>query len=162
MFPLRRDSICYSYITETFYHSQTVDMLKFMSDLSTVGGRIRYYRLLNGLFQEDLCHGTGIDRTTIIRYENNQLIHSLDLCNKIAAAIGIEPSLLFDEYLSFISSDYGHKIKKARRISKLTQKELGQAIGVHRKTIVRWENERAYPTRENYEILKEFLRDPAV
>ena len=44
--------------------------------------------------QEELSNLTGIDRTTIIRYENNQLLHSLELCTKIADALCINPFLI--------------------------------------------------------------------
>ncbi len=84
----------------------------------------------------------------------------MELCNRIAQAIGIIPSLLYDEYLAFIASNYGQKIKQLRKFIEFTQNELGQAIRVHRKTIARWEKKQAYPTRENYDILKQFSRDP--
>jgi DNA-binding XRE family transcriptional regulator len=149
--------VCYTHITETFYHSQTISILKGTSDLSTVGGRIQYYRLLNGLYQEDVANRSGIDRTTIIRYENNQLVPSLELCNQIAATIGIDPYLIYDEYLTFIASNFGNKIELARKKYSLTQKQFGHSIGVHRKSIVRWEKQRAYPSRENYTLIKNYL-----
>ncbi|WDV48144.1 helix-turn-helix transcriptional regulator [Clostridiaceae bacterium M8S5] len=101
------------------------------SDFTTVGSKIKYYRLLKGKTQEALSNLTGIDRTTIIRYENNQLLHSLELCNKIAEALCINPFPLYDDYLAFIASDFGGKIKKFRKSKNLTQKELGHMIGVH-------------------------------
>ncbi|WP_141131273.1 helix-turn-helix domain-containing protein [Anaerovirgula multivorans] len=127
-------------------------------DSSTVGGKIKYYRLLNGLLQEDLCFKSGLNRTTIIRYENDQVIHSLEICNKIAEALEIDPFLLYDEYLAFIASDYGLKIRRFRNKNNLTQIDLGQALGVHKKTISRWEKEKIYPTRENYLIFKEYIK----
>jgi len=132
-------------------------MLKSKSDLSTVGGKIKYYRSLNGLLQKELSDISGIDRATILRYENNQVIHFLDICNKIAEIIGIDPFLIYDEYLSFIAGSFGSKIKLLRKSIKLTQVEFGQALGVHKKTIERWENEMACPTRENYILIKEYL-----
>lgn len=132
-------------------------MLEYTSDLSTIGGRMRYYRLLNGLSQEELSHKSGIDRTTIIRYENNQLNHSLELCYKIAKTIGIDPNFIYDEYLAFISSSFGNKIKNIRKKNKLTQHAFGAIIGVHRKTITRWEKEQLSPTRENYLSICKFM-----
>ena len=132
-------------------------MLKSKSDLTTVGGKIKYYRLLKGLLQKELSDISGIDRTTILRYENNQVIHSLDICNKIAEALDINPTLIYDEYLEFIASDFSSEIKVARKSRKLTQDEFGQTLCVHRKTVVRWENRTDYPTRENYLLIKEYL-----
>jgi len=41
---------------------------------------------------------------------------------------------------------YGSKIKAAHNSDKFTQKQFGQAVGVHSKTVVRWENGSAFPT----------------
>jgi transcriptional regulator with XRE-family HTH domain len=157
MFPQRRDCFFNASITETFYYSQKVEMLKTVSDFNTVGGRIKYYRLTNNLSQEEVAAKAGLDICTIIRYENNQRDHSLETCNKIAQAVGIKPGLLYDDYLNFITSDYGSKVKETRKKLKLTQQKFGKCIGVHRKTILRWEKEKEYPTRENYLLLAKYL-----
>jgi len=160
MFPLCVYSISNSNITETFIHNQ--NFIKATADLSTIGSRIRYYRLLNNLTQEQLAIKSGLDRATIIRYENNQVDPSIDILNQIAAVLGIIPSIIYDDYLKFINSNYGRAIKKIRMKLKLSQKSLGKLLGVHRKTISKWESEKSYPTRENfmklmnisYEIIK--------
>lgn len=131
-------------------------MLKTVSDFNTVGGRIKYYRLTNNLSQEEVAAKAGLDICTIIRYENNQRDHSLETCNKIAQAVGIKPGLLYDAYLNFIVSDYGSEVREARKSLNLTQREFGTLLGVHRKTVLRWEKEREYPTRENYLLLTKF------
>lgn len=148
MFPLCYYSISNSIITETFSHKQNV--LKSISDLSTIGSRIKYYRLLNNFTQEELASKSGLDRTTIIRYENNLIIHSIDIVNKIARALKIKPTIIYDDYMKFISSGYGNIIKFVRIKLGLTQKEFGNLMGVHKKTISKWELEKSYPTRENY------------
>lgn len=133
-------------------------MLNATSDLSTIGSRIKYYRLLNNLTQEELAAKSGLDRVTIIRYENNQVDHSVDILNQIAAVLGIIPSIIYDDYLKFISSDYGRKIKHMRMRLGISQKHLGNLLGVHRKTISKWESEKSYPTRENFmKLMKYFL-----
>lgn len=77
----------------------------------------------------------------------------MDILNKIAAALEIVPSIIYDDYLDFVSSDYGSKIKTIRKNLKLTQKEFGNLLGVHEKTIRMWEKQLSYPTRENFEKL---------
>jgi len=108
-------------------------VLKSKSDLSTVGGKIKYYRSLKGLLQKELSSISGIDRATILRYENNQVIHALDICNKIAEVLEINPSLIYDDYLEFIAGDFSSKIKLLRKSNKLAQNEFGQTLGVHKK-----------------------------
>ncbi|ABO49531.1 helix-turn-helix domain protein [Desulforamulus reducens MI-1] len=134
-----------------------MDILKSLTDLNSVGGRIRYYRLAHGLLQEDVATKAGIDVCTVKRYENNQREESLEICNKIAEAIGIDPKLLYDEYLSFTASDYGKRIKSSRIKLNLTQQDFGQLLGVHRKTVVCWEKARKKPLREHYLLLAKFL-----
>lgn len=134
-----------------------MDILKGLADLSSVGGRIRYYRLAHGLLQEDVAIKAGIDVCTIKRYENNQRVDSLKICNKIAKAIGIDPKLIYDDYLSFTASDYGEKIKSSRKKLSLTQHAFGQLLGVHKKTVVCWEKGRTKPLREHYLLLTKHL-----
>jgi transcriptional regulator with XRE-family HTH domain len=125
-------------------------MLKGISDLSTISSRIKYYRLINDLTQEELAVKSNLDRTTIIRYENDLVDHSLDVIDRIAKALKIKPSIIYDDYLKFINGDYGSKIRNLRMGLGLSQKKLGKILEVHRKTISRWEKEESFPTRENY------------
>lgn len=131
-------------------------MLATTSDLSTIGGRIRYYRIANNLSQEDVATKADIDACTIKRYENNQVLHSLETCNKIADAIGVNPLLIYDEYLIFISSDYGKLIRSTRKNLNLTQSQFSTLMGVHRKTITRWEKKISWPSRKFYSYLIKF------
>ena len=75
--------------------------------MATVGGRIKYYRRLNNLKQKDIYEKIGIDKATYIRYESDtDTNNNLDICNKICDVIGIDPRLVYDDYMAFISSDY--------------------------------------------------------
>ena len=139
---------------ETFNHNQS--MLKGISDLSTIGSRIKYYRLLNNFTQEELADKSGLDRTTIIRYENDLVNHSIDIVDKICKVFEIEPFTIYDDYLKFISDDYGSKIRNLRMDLGLSQKELGKMLGIHRKTVLKWENKNVFLSRKNYIRLIEF------
>lgn len=102
------------------------------------------------LTQEELAIKSGLDRTTINRYENDLVDHSLGSINMICKALKINPSNIYDDYLNFIAGDYGNKIKSIRIKLKLTQKDFGNLLEVHKKTITSWEKEITYPTRENF------------
>lgn len=130
-----------------------MNMLKGISDLSSVGSRIKYYRLLNNLTQEDLSILSGLDRCTINRYENALVSHSLDLINKVSIALKINPLIIYDDYLEFISNDFGSKIKHIRK--ELTQQEFSKILNVHKYTIARWESETIAPTRYNFNKIME-------
>lgn len=44
----------------------------FEIDTSTLGGRIKRYRYLNGMSQEKLAEKLGVNESTVCDYENNQ------------------------------------------------------------------------------------------
>lgn len=134
-----------------------MDILISLADLNSVGGRIRYYRLAQGLLQDDVATRAGIDVCTVKRYENNQREESLEMCNKIAEAIGVDPRLIYDDYLSFTAFDYGKKIKSCRVRINLNQQAFGELLGVHRKTVSRWEKGLKRPLREHYLLLLKHL-----
>ncbi|NLY47239.1 MAG: helix-turn-helix domain-containing protein [Tissierella sp.] len=109
--------------------------------------------MLNNMTQDELATKTELDRSTIIRYENNQVEHSIGIINSIAAALNIFPSIIYDDYLLFLSSDYGGVIKRTREKLKLTQKNFASLLNVHKKTIRTWEHMKSYPSRKNYKKL---------
>ena len=65
--------------------------------------------------------------------KNNLVNHLLDAINRIDIALEIISSLIYDDYLNFISSNYGGEIQYIRRSLKLTQEEFGDILGVHKK-----------------------------
>lgn len=121
---------------------------------STPGGKIRYYRHLKGLTQAQLAAAAaGFFLTTIVRYENEQSPCNLEACSKVASALNIDASQLYDDYLLFISDGYGDKIKNIRKTLAATQREFAELIGVWPKTVREWEKERSVPFRNNVEAM---------
>lgn len=126
--------------------------------MSTVGGRIKHYRLMKGLKQKDIYEKIGIDKSTYIHYENTDTTSfELELCNKICKAIGVEPALVYDDYLAFIASDYGTTIRDFRKKHKMTHEKFGALIDMHPKVSARWEKGRSKPTRVSYKKIKELF-----
>lgn len=154
---MHQNFVCYPLTTETSYYQDTVNLLDCQSDLSTIGGRIKYYRLQSDLLQKDLSQITGIDRGTIIDYENNFVPHTLETCIKIAEGLKIDPFLIFDDYLTFLATDFGSKILSIRKNLKLTQKEFAKLIGVIQSTISSWEQNEKRPSRANFERIKKYI-----
>jgi transcriptional regulator with XRE-family HTH domain len=48
---------------------KAIGYLPIVIDTSTLGGRIRYYRYLNGISQEELAKRFGLNETTVFHYE---------------------------------------------------------------------------------------------
>ena len=127
--------------------------------MSTVGGRIKFYRLTKGLTQIELANIADLNVSTIIRYEDNQVEYALEICNRIAQSLEINPKLIYDDYLNFLASDYQQSIRKTRKKLKLTQKEFANLLGLNLSSVRRWESGRAYPSRENYiKLIKLFSK----
>lgn len=57
---------------------------------------LRRYRLDAGLSQEALAADAGIDRTYVSALERSVYSASLDMIEKLAAVIGVEPSQLLE------------------------------------------------------------------
>lgn len=100
----------------------------------------------------DLAKLAGMDRSTVIRLENNKVQPSLYILHKLSSALEVDINLLLDDFLTFLL-DYSNTIKSIRKDYNLTQKELGTLLKVHRKTILRWEKGVIQPTKEHYELL---------
>ena len=157
MFPLGVHSKCYPNITETFEYNEQFD-LPTESDLTTIGGKLKYYRLKANLLQKDLAIISGIHVCTIKRFENNQIIPELETCDKLAAALKIHTSLLYDDYLAFISSNYSSKIKSIRNTLNLKQDAFAKILGVSKKTLSCWERSANYPSKASYETLSKYIK----
>ena len=57
----------------------------------SIGGRIKYFRLLKGMLQRELAKKCNVSVCTIKRYENNQVRHLAKTCKKIATVLGVNP-----------------------------------------------------------------------
>ena len=113
---------------------------------------------MKGLKLKDIYEKIGINKSTYIHYENKATTSfELELCKKICKVIGIDPALVYDDYLAFIASDYGTSIRAFRKKHKLTYEKFGALIGMHPKVVARWEKRRSEPTRVSYEKLKELF-----
>lgn len=50
---------------------KTIGYLPIDIDISTLGGKIKYYRYFNGISQEELAKELELNESTIFHYENN-------------------------------------------------------------------------------------------
>lgn len=125
-------------------------------NLKTAGGRIRFCRLKRKLTQQELAKTSGLKIATIMNFENNKTNHTLQSIDKIADALKIKPSFIYDDYLNFIYGDFATKIKNIRVDMKLTKKEFNDLIGKNR--ITDWELGRTIPSRKTYYEIKDKIK----
>lgn len=129
--------------------------LRTINDNTTIGEKIAFYRKKRNLLSNELANLIGIDRVTMIRYENNQMDCPYEIIVKIIEVLNVDKHLLMDEYLTFIDYPYSIFVKEKRKLLKLKQYELGEMVGVNRRQIEKWEHGACMITRERYQKLKE-------
>ena len=121
------------------------------------GDKIRFVRLHSGLTIDRLADKLGIDRTTLMRYEHNEISEDFintSLLLEIENICGVPRYTLFDDYLLFFETC---KLKALRRQYNITQKQLAAHLGVDRNTISRWEQKKCRPSREMWRSAVEYF-----
>ena len=97
--------------------------------LESVADKLLYARLSAGLHQNVLARKVGIDRCTLLRYENgHKAEESMEVAwlVKIALACGMDKYFCCNPYHIFIAEGAGQQIKQYRKAAGLTQKSLPQ------------------------------------
>lgn len=119
-------------------------------ELENISDKLRYLRLKESMYQEDVAKMIGIDRTTYISYENGLRIYPLDVMKKISDLYKIDLNALLDDYHNFIYNNQGQNIKRIRKDLGLNQKELADSLGVSLIVIKRAEQEKVRFLEKNY------------
>jgi len=134
----------------------TTAMKLCTSELKTVADKLQYARLTAGFHQDALADYIGIDRCTLLRYENghiNEENMEIDWLIKIALACGMDKHFCCSQYHIFIIEDAGKQIKHYRKEMGLTQKKLAAQLGVWETTVKRWEQNRNKPPKHIWELV---------
>ncbi len=122
----------------------------------TVADKLKYARLAAGLKQDELADMVGIDRITLIRYENGQIEErhmQTEWLVKIALACGLDKYACCSPYHVFIAEDAGGQIRRYRKARGLTVKALATELGVSGTTIKRWEQNKNKPPVSVWELV---------
>lgn len=119
-------------------------------ELKNINEKIRYFRLRESLYQEDVAKSIGIDRTTYISYENGLRIYPIEVMTKLSDIYNVDLDVLLDDYHRFIYFNQGENIKRIRKELGLNQKELADSLGVSLIVIKRAEQEKVRFLEKNY------------
>jgi transcriptional regulator with XRE-family HTH domain len=122
----------------------------------TVADKLRFARLSSGVLQEDLAAEIGIDRATLLRYENGQVAEEnmrVEALIKAAIICGRDKYFCCSPYHIFLAEDAGRQIKQYRKRAGLTQKQLAAACGVALNTVKRWESNEHKPPLSVWELV---------
>ncbi len=128
---------------------------------ATPGEKLRYYRIMNGISQEQLGEAVGRTMWGIVNYEKefNNLHYSEAV--KFAEILGIDPEELLDEYTHFCKPGFGKAMATIRHKYLMSQKEFAKLIGAGRDDVAVWEVEWGdwHPNRDVYTRLKKLAED---
>ena len=138
----------------------SVAMKLCTGSLDTVADRIRYARLSAGLHQDTLAAKLGIDRITLLRYENGQVSEEnmqVEWLVNIATVCGMEKYFCCSPYHVFIALNAGKQIKQFRKLKRLTQRQMADICGVAINTVKRWERNENKPPKSVWELVNSMI-----
>jgi len=134
----------------------TTAMKLCTSELKTVADKLQYARLTAGLLQEDLAERIGIDKCTILRYENGHIPEErmeVPWLIQIALECGRDKYFCCSPYHIFLMREPGAQIKAYRKSHGLTQKRFAEILGVWETTVKRWEWQKNKPPVYVWELI---------
>ncbi len=110
-----------------------------------IGDRIRNLRIEQGLTQEEVGNCIGVNKATVMRYENGEIDIKRTVAIKLAGALHTTPAYIMgwdnrkntdiDEYIAF-----GERLQMLRNAKGLSQKSLAQELGMPQQTYQGYES----------------------
>ena len=127
-------------------------------DIKAIGEKIKQYRKLKGLTQEELAKNSGLSTMSIRRYESGERIAPQETLLKIAKALGVHLRDLSDNsWLEEFDQQHPDAVENAKRGLAVIQylEEMGFTISSQ---VLKWhwENEND-PPEERVQIADELL-----
>ncbi|KAA8674901.1 helix-turn-helix domain-containing protein [Clostridium sp. HV4-5-A1G] len=104
---------------------------------TTIGSKIKKYRLINSISQRELAKLIKISKSNMYLYEHNKLYPRLDLLNKMAEIFNIDVKQLMDDYLLFI---YNPNYKRFFIELEHKIKDVKNTLGIKQLKYSRWKN----------------------
>ena len=135
---------------------------------------IRKFRKQANKSQDDLARVLGVNRATVSKYESGTIEPTFSQLEKIALCLGVNIADLtgmesfssgaefkkrWDALVSNTGEPVttGERIKAARKRAGLTQKELGEKLGIAYQTLAQWETGARKPKAETLRRIADAL-----
>lgn len=121
---------------------------------NSFGEQIKVLRVQRGLSQAEFARQVGVSNAAVSRWERGAVPRRRSVLQQLAAhevprPVGHKPI--------WLSTAFGENLTKLRLKAGLSQKALGQAIGVDDTSISAWETGRHIPGEENLDKLCRYL-----
>lgn len=108
-----------------------------------VGARLRFYREERGLSLNELGRQSGLSTAHLSEIERSLATPSLKTLERISKVLDIPTGSLFPADLD---ETLGQKVRRLREAMSITQKELGEILGVSYSMIAQIETDRVRPS----------------
>ena len=104
----------------------------------TIGERIKYYRMEQGITQEKLASELYISNQAISKWERNASLPDVSLIPKIAHILGVSCDALFADSLEDVDKELNEIIKKAEQLSVNNADEYRQGVSLLERSLDRY------------------------
>ncbi len=131
------------------------DILKQEDREMTIGENIRHLRESHGMTQAELGQIAGVTDKAVSTWEANLKVPRMEAVRRMADYFGVPKSAILDG--TSVRKTTGQIIKAARMRAGLTQKELGEKLGITYQTVAQWENDLRKPKIETLRRIAEAL-----
>lgn len=142
------DRCIYSCETETIYNqilsvpTCRIETSLFYNEISDFSAKIRNMRLSCNLTARELSHITGINASTISRYENNKFSYDkidINILSVLSVACGKDDDYLLNPFLKF--KKYHREILKQFLVdNNISKKQLAELCEVSYSLVKNWFN----------------------
>ncbi len=121
--------------------------------LTTIADKLRYYRHVHGLEQQEVAVYVSLHRGTYAGYETSGArdYYPLDKLSALAELFNVPLEYLLDDYNTFLYKGQGRQIQTLRERMGLSRREFADKLGVWITTVRDWETNSVRMTKQTWE-----------
>lgn len=123
--------------------------------LTTTADKLRYYRHVRGLEQQEVADYVTLHRGTYAGYETSGArdYYPLDKLQSLSELFDVPLEHLLDDYNRFLYEGQGRQVRAFRERMGLSRREFAEKFNVWTTTVRDWETESVRMTRQTWEKL---------
>ena len=123
--------------------------------LETTADKLRYYRHVRGLEQQEVAVYIGLYRGTYAGYETPGArdYYPVDKLTALAELFNVPLEYLLDDYNRFLYKGQGRQVQALRERMGLSRRELADRLDIWPSTVRDWETESVRMTKQTWKKL---------
>lgn len=134
-----------------------MDLILSRVDTQVLSGQIQYYCTLHNLSSPQLAKAMGVARSVVYNLLHDKAPLTVNMARRLGVVFSVDPTIFYDDYLHFISSDYGEIILRAIARLQLKPSQFARLAGVDEGELSRWVRRLNQPDRNSYNKLLPYL-----